>query len=119
MESLSLDTIKHFLDLHEECAREFARILNKKASQEEIKAHLRSKTEQAISSSKSKLSLEKTKLNCGLTLEYTSIEKENGTTKAVKSLMKSMKISEKQAYDMVNAGLKTALAHKESKSKLD
>src|SRR5439155_5649010 len=88
-ESLSLETIKHFLDLHEECAREFARILNQKASKEEIKAHLKSQTSEAIASQRDKTKLEKVKLNNGLTLEYTSVEKENGTTKAVKSLMKS------------------------------
>jgi hypothetical protein len=100
-EALPIDTLILFLDLYQKHASTFAELLNKKASREEIKTHLEKKTEQAkISDIKKNEAIKKDKspkvLDDGLTGKYSPDER-----KAVKSLMKTLKLTEEKAWVMV------------------
>lgn len=102
-ETLPLDSMLFFLNLFSAHAEFFAAMLNKKASQDEIKAHLVAKTEKAKKDETVKR-VEQRQKETGLQGEYTKDER-----KAILSLMKGpLKLSEKGAYEMICGMIKDA-----------
>jgi hypothetical protein len=106
-EKLPLDSMLFFLNLLHAHAQFFADMINKKATQEEIKAHLISKTEKAKKDDVKKL-VDQRKKETGLVGEYTKDER-----RAILGLMKGpMKCTEKAAYEMICGVIKDAQAKK-------
>jgi hypothetical protein len=102
-EALPIDTLLLFLDLYQKHAAVFAEIINKKASKDEIKAHLEKKTETSKKQHTEVVEKARIAQNDGLKGTYTADEK-----KAVKSLMKAMRCSEEVAYNHIQTMMKMA-----------
>lgn len=95
-EKLPLDTLMLFLDLYQKHAEEFASIINKKASKEEIQASLVARTKKAQKAVVDAVKAEKVE-KTGLVGEYTKDEQ-----KAIKGLMNGpLKLSETKAVEMI------------------
>lgn len=102
-ETLPLDSMLFFLNLLSAHAEFFAAMLNKKASQDEIKAHLIAKTEKAKKDDVKK-NIQQREKETGLQGEYTKDER-----KAILSLMKGpLKLSEKAAHEMITGMIQDA-----------
>lgn len=108
-ETLPLDAMIMFLSLLSAHAEFFASMLNKKASQDEIRASLTKKTEAAKVSHKKQVIAQKA-AETGLRGTYTKDE-----IKAVKSMMKQMRCSEEKAYTLITGGIKTMMAQNDVK----
>lgn len=102
-EALPLDVLMLFLDLYTKHASVFAEIINKKASKDEINAHLKERTENAKKQHKETVEKKRIEENDGLKGTYTKDEK-----KAILSLMKSpigKGKTEAQIYEFIKHGM--------------
>lgn len=102
-EALPLDTLMLFLELFQSHASIFAEIINKKASQSEIEAANRIRTETATKKHKAAVEKDRVEKQGGLTGEYTADER-----KAMLSLMKSpigKGKTEAQIYAFIKGGM--------------
>lgn len=97
LEDLSLDATLYWLGVHELYTKQLAENAGKKATKEEIQKHLEDKTKKTILAHKQMVEKQRIEKNDDLVGEYTILER-----KTIKSLMKSLKITEELAATMIS-----------------